>query len=139
MNWAMSEKGYSQRHACGLVGIAPKTFRHVSKRPDDAALRSRLKALADARRRFGYRRLHILLQREGAEVNHGRRGPWPLRSRANPEGAAPPPPGGAADGARSRRPKHLLAGLLRCGVCSGGYTQIGATRYGCASRKNRGT
>jgi putative transposase len=66
----MTEKGYSQRRACGLVGIAPKTFRYVSTRPDDAKLRSRLRALADARRRFGYRRLHILLQREGVEVNH---------------------------------------------------------------------
>lgn len=70
MNWAMTEKSYSQRRACGLVGIAPKTFRYVSRRSDDAELRSRLKALADARRRFGYRRLHILLQREGIEVNH---------------------------------------------------------------------
>jgi putative transposase len=66
----MTEKGYSQRRACGLVGIAPKTFRYVSRRPDDAELRDRLKALADARRRFGYRRLHLLLRREGVDVNH---------------------------------------------------------------------
>ena len=70
MNWAMTEKGYSQRRACGLVGIAPKTFRYVSIRPDDGELRDRLKALADERRRFGYRRLHILLRREGVGVNH---------------------------------------------------------------------
>lgn len=70
MNWAMTEKGYSQRRACTIIGIAPKTFRYASRRPDDDELRSRLKALADERRRFGYRRLHILLQREGVEVNH---------------------------------------------------------------------
>ena len=70
MSWAMTEKGYSQRRACGLVGIAPKTFRYVSTRPDDVELRKRLKELADARRRFGYRRLHILLRREGVDVNH---------------------------------------------------------------------
>ena len=70
MNWAMTEKGCSQRRACGLVGIAPKTFRYVSTRPDDVGLRDRLKALADERRRFGYRRLHILLRREGVGVNH---------------------------------------------------------------------
>ena len=40
---------------------------------------------------------------------------------------------------RARRPKHLLAGLLKCGACGGGYTQVGATRYGCANRKNKGT
>ena len=70
MSWAMTENGYSQRRACGLVGIAPKTFRYVSTRPDDGELRDRLKTLADERRRFGYRRLHILLRREGVGVNH---------------------------------------------------------------------
>lgn len=70
MNWAMTERGCSQRRACGLVGIAPKTFRYVSRRPDDAEVRARLKELADARRRFGYRRLHILLRREGVDLNH---------------------------------------------------------------------
>jgi putative transposase len=70
VNWAIEEKSYSQRRACGLVGIAPKTFRYVSTRPDDADLRGRLKELASERRRFGYRRLHILLKREGVELNH---------------------------------------------------------------------
>ena len=70
MSWAMTENGYSQRRACGLVGIAPKTYRYVSTRPDDGELRDRLKTLADERRRFGYRRLHILLRREGVGVNH---------------------------------------------------------------------
>ena len=69
MNWAMKGKGYSQRRACELVGIEPKTFRYVSKRPDDGALRQRLKELALERRRFGYRRLHILLRREGIVLN----------------------------------------------------------------------
>lgn len=70
MNWAMTEKGCSQRRACGLVGIAPKTFRYVSTRLDDGELRGRLRTLADERRRFGYRRLHILLRREGVGINH---------------------------------------------------------------------
>ncbi len=64
MNWAMEQKGYSQRRACKLVGIEPKTY-YVSRRPDDGTLRARLRALAAERRRFGYRRLHILLRREG--------------------------------------------------------------------------
>ena len=70
MSWAIAEKGCSQRRACALVGIAPKTYRYASTRPDDAELREELKALANQRRRFGYRRLHLLLRRQGVEVNH---------------------------------------------------------------------
>ncbi|BBE72990.1 integrase core domain protein [Pleomorphomonas sp. SM30] len=69
MAQAITEKGYSQRRACGLVGLEPKTYRYASKRPDDGALRERLKGLARERRRFGYRRLLILLRREGIELN----------------------------------------------------------------------
>ncbi len=69
MSWAITEKGYSQRRACGLVGIDPRVYRYRSTRPDDTELRQRLKELASERRRFGYRRLHLLLQREGVEVN----------------------------------------------------------------------
>src|SRR6185503_20048381 len=42
------------------------------RRLDDAALRERLRTLATKRRRFGYRRLHVLLKREGFVVNHKR-------------------------------------------------------------------
>ena len=70
MAWAIEEKCYSQRRACGLVELDPKTYRYASRRPDDAAVRARLKELALERRRFGYRRLHILLRREGIELNH---------------------------------------------------------------------
>ena len=70
MTWAIEEKSYSQRRACGLIGLAPKTYRYASQRPDDAELRGRLKALASERRRFGYRRLHILLKRDGVALNH---------------------------------------------------------------------
>lgn len=69
MNWAMVEKDYSQRRACALVGMAPRVFRYRSSRPDDARLRQRLRELSSERRRFGYRRLHLLLKREGVEVN----------------------------------------------------------------------
>jgi len=70
VSWAIKEKDYSQRRACSLVGLAPKVYRHRSRRPDDGALRARLKGLAAERRRFGYRRLHLLLKREGVAVNH---------------------------------------------------------------------
>lgn len=70
MTWAIEEKSYSQRRACGLIGLHPKTYRYASRRSDDIDLRARLKALASERRRFGYRRLHILLKREGIVLNH---------------------------------------------------------------------
>ena len=46
MSWAIEDKGYTQRRACGVVGLEPKTYRYASTRPDDGALRERLKALA---------------------------------------------------------------------------------------------
>ena len=72
MTWAIQQKSYSQRRACGLVGLAPKTYRYRSRRLDDARLRERLRELALERRRFGYRRLLILLRREGLRLNHTR-------------------------------------------------------------------
>ena len=65
----MTDKGCSQRRACGLVGLAPKTYRYISRRPDDEPIRQRLRELASERRRFGDRRLHILLRREGTILN----------------------------------------------------------------------
>ena len=65
----MTEKRYNQKRACALAGIDPRVYRRVSKRPADTELRDRLKDLSSERRRFGYRRLHILLKREGWQVN----------------------------------------------------------------------
>ena len=53
-----------------MIGLAPKVYRHCSRRGEDGVLRTRLKQLAAVRRRFGYRRLHLLLRREGFVVNH---------------------------------------------------------------------
>lgn len=69
MDWAMKTKGYNQRRACALAGINPRVYRRRSKRPADTKLRARMKELASERRRFGYRRLDMLLKREGWEVN----------------------------------------------------------------------
>jgi len=35
VTWAVREKGYSQRRACRLVGLHPKTYRYASKRSGD--------------------------------------------------------------------------------------------------------
>jgi putative transposase len=61
----------SERRACGLVGLARTTLRRVVVEPPATAeLRLRIIDLAHARRRFGYRRIHDLLRREGVHVNH---------------------------------------------------------------------
>ena len=60
----------SQRRACSLVGADRSVIRYRSVRPDDHVVRGRLRELAAQRRRFGYRRLLILIRREGALVNH---------------------------------------------------------------------
>jgi putative transposase len=62
----------SERRACRAIGCERMTVRYRSRRPDDPALRERLRALAHERRRFGYRRLLIFLRREGFVVNHKR-------------------------------------------------------------------
>ena len=58
--------------ACGLVGISRSLYRYTSTRPDDTALTERLTALAGQKRRYGYRRLHVLLCREGWRINRKR-------------------------------------------------------------------
>ena len=63
MDRAITEKSYAQRRACALAGIDPRVYRRKSTRPADTALRARMKELAFERRRFGYRRPHILLKR----------------------------------------------------------------------------
>jgi len=65
--------GLSERRACRLVGIGRSTLRYRSQpRPEEESLRRRLRELAAVRPRFGYRRLHVLLRREGVIVNHKR-------------------------------------------------------------------
>jgi putative transposase len=68
---AREEHGLSRRRACRLIGIARSVVEREPKRArDHARLRERLHALAGERRRFGYRRLHALLRREGFMANH---------------------------------------------------------------------
>lgn len=61
--------GLSERRACSIVGLARRVARYKSRRDDDGAIRARLRELAHERRRFGYRRLGILLAREGIVMN----------------------------------------------------------------------
>jgi putative transposase len=61
----------SERRVCGLLGMAGSSFRYRATRSDEA-LRTRLVELAREKPRFGYRRLRVLLERDGARVNHKR-------------------------------------------------------------------
>ncbi|WP_397511366.1 IS3-like element ISRle4 family transposase [Rhizobium ruizarguesonis] len=68
----MSHHEMSERRACKAIGFCRMTVRYETRRDDDHELRERMKALAHERRRFGYRRIHVLLRREGHLVNHKR-------------------------------------------------------------------
>lgn len=65
------EYAFSQRRACGLLAVAVSSCRYVP-RVSDEPLRTKLVALAREKPRFGYRRLHVLLERTGERVNHKR-------------------------------------------------------------------
>jgi putative transposase len=62
----------SERRGCRVISLPRSTTRYQSLARDQAALRLRLRDLAAARVRYGYRRLHVLLRREGWPVNHTR-------------------------------------------------------------------
>jgi putative transposase len=62
----------SERRACSILKADRTTVRYQARRPPDTALRQRLQALAAERRRFGYRRLFVLLRREGETSSKNR-------------------------------------------------------------------
>nr|WP_322880959.1 IS3 family transposase [Pandoraea sputorum] len=76
----MTERAMGVTRACGLVGISRSLFRYESSRTDDVELTSRMAAIAAQKRRYGYRRIHVLLRREGWLANHKR--VWRLYSQA---------------------------------------------------------
>lgn len=64
--------GISERRACRWIGVSRSGIRYTARPDTNGALRQRLRVLAEERRRFGYRRLHVLLKREGWAINHKR-------------------------------------------------------------------
>ena len=71
----VSAHGFSQRLACRLAELDLSTWQYEPRKQDRDGLRSRLKELASERRRFGHRRLHVLLRREGWGVRQHLLGP----------------------------------------------------------------
>ena len=68
----VAEWAFSERRACRLMDIQRSVARYECQSSDPPGLRERLRALAAERRRYGYRRLHVLLRREDFLVNHKR-------------------------------------------------------------------
>ena len=64
--------GVSERRACEVLTLPRASHRYRSVADEQAALKMRIRDLAQARVSYGYRRLHVLLQREGWAVNHKR-------------------------------------------------------------------
>ena len=67
-----AQTALSERRACGLIGLSRSVLGYLPRANGNGELRERITALAVARRRFGYRRIHVLLGREGWHVNHKR-------------------------------------------------------------------
>ena len=76
----------SQRRACSVLSVDRSSVRYRSVRPNDADLRNAMKAVAAERRRFGYRRVHVMLGRQGWQVNQKklRRLNWHYIAPGNP-------------------------------------------------------
>ena len=59
----------SIRRACKAIPLRRSTYHYRSRRPEQAALRKRIREIAETRTRYGYRRIHVLLRREGWPIN----------------------------------------------------------------------
>ena len=66
------ERGFGITRACGLAGISRSLYGYHSRRPVIVGLRERMCELAGEKRRYGYRRIHLLLRREGWQINRKR-------------------------------------------------------------------
>lgn len=62
----------SIRRACRVLEVDTSTYHYRSRRPDQAGLEGRIRGICATRVRYGYRRVHVLLRREGWRVNHER-------------------------------------------------------------------
>lgn len=70
--YAQQHFGLSERRAGKILSISNASLRYQPRRGDDSSVRNRLKALAAERPRFGYRRLGVMMKREGLQINHKR-------------------------------------------------------------------
>jgi putative transposase len=105
----------SVRRACRALPVERSTYHYRSKRTDPAGLRQRIKEIAETRVRYGYRRIHVLLLREGWAVNHKR-----VRRLYNELGLQ----------LRSKSPKRRVTGKLRSNrLVASGANQVWAMDF----------
>jgi putative transposase len=88
----------SERHACRVLDVNRKALHYQARRRDDPILRARIKELAAVRVRYGYKRITVLLRREGWLVNVKR-----VRRMYREEGLA----------IRTKTPRRRRAALVR--------------------------
>jgi putative transposase len=62
----------SQRKVCSLIGLSRSSWHYQSIARDSSALQVRSKEITDTRKHYGYRRVHVMLKREGWKDNHKR-------------------------------------------------------------------
>ncbi len=72
VNFLQASYGVSERRACRVTGASRASHRYRSQADPQHDLRLRVRELAAVRVRYGYRRIHVLLRREGWPVNHKR-------------------------------------------------------------------
>ncbi|MEO1333140.1 MAG: IS3 family transposase [Myxococcota bacterium] len=72
VSWLQADFRVSQRRACRVLELALTSYRYKHRRGNGGVVRERMLALAEERPRFGYRRLHVMLRREGFGINHKR-------------------------------------------------------------------
>lgn len=65
----LADWGISIRRACKALKFDTSTYHYKSRRPGQAALERRIKEICETRVRYGYRRVHVLLRREGWIIN----------------------------------------------------------------------
>jgi putative transposase len=72
VDWAQRAYRLPQRRACRALVVARSSVQYLGRRPPQTVLRRRLHEIAEVRVHYGYRRMHVLLRREGWKVNHKR-------------------------------------------------------------------
>jgi len=70
VSWLQAHYRISERWCCRVIRFCRSTQRYIAKRDDNIPLRMRILDIASARVRYGYKRIHVLLLREGWKVNH---------------------------------------------------------------------
>lgn len=62
----------SIRRACRVLEMDTSTYHNKSRRREQASIEARIREICETRVRYGYRRVHVLLRREGWEINKKR-------------------------------------------------------------------